>query len=548
MSRTVVVLSVLAMSTVLADIGTIDTVGGTIYEWQYEGPSLRRVVNSPGYGVHVTWMWSNETLGTQADRNFRYNFYDFATRRWVFSGLPPFMLWGENVFPERSGFGSIDADPVTNVAVIVCHTGSIFLAAARDVAPGAGSFEYCDGRPTMEGYLWPASAVGHNRTIHIHCLDDASRDNVWYGRVATWCNWDTALPVASRPATFPSNNIAASKVSEKVCLAWTICDRFPYHLMYRLSTDGGTNWQPGVDAGYPPAFGPDTGCSYYITSASPFYDREDRLHLVAEVMPVIRDTVWGWPNEIWHWCPDNVPAWNRVHRADADPRGRYDPGTDALLADVPSLGEDNDGNLFAAWEQFDTLNIDPLTDLMRADIWLGGSTDNGITWQPAVRITEPNTQSKRLPSIINLAIDGGAGPDSVVVLYLADSVAGAKAGSSPVGIWSFNPMIAQKVPVNLILTGISEPRQLPGKQQLSIVAQSPARQRVEMEYALPAAGEVTVRVFDAAGRRVATLASGRHAAGRHRVNWDAASASPGIYYITLRTAMGLLTGKTILAR
>jgi hypothetical protein len=42
MTRIAVVLSALAASTVIADIGTIDTVGGTIYEWQYEGPSLRR--------------------------------------------------------------------------------------------------------------------------------------------------------------------------------------------------------------------------------------------------------------------------------------------------------------------------------------------------------------------------------------------------------------------------------------------------------------------------------------------------------------------------
>jgi hypothetical protein len=555
MFRNVLAILVLVLvGTTAADIGIVDTVGGTIYEWQYEGPALRRVVNSPAYGVHVTWMWSNDTVGCIADRNFRYNFYDFATRRWVFNGVPPFMLWGTNVFQQRSGFGSIDADPLTGCAVISCHQGSepIHPCVARDVAPGAGTFEYCNGSPVLDGYMWPASAVGHNQTVHLHCIDDASRQSVWYSRTASWCNWDAPMSAASYPPCFPDNNIAASKVSDKVCLAWVQAEAFPCRLLYRVSTNGGDDWEPEVDLGYPPAYGPDTGCSYYITSASPFYDREDRLHFIVDVMPIIRDTGWLWPNELWHWCADNVTAWSRVHRADADPHGQYNPGADAMLADGPSLGEDSRGNMLAAWEQFDTLNVEPLTDLMRADIWVAGSSDDGNRWQPAVRITEPNTQSKRLPSIIDLAIDGGSDPDSVIVVYLADSVAGARAGSAPVGPWSFNPVIAHKIPVDLILSGMAEPRDgtvtsLTVPERLS-VAGSLARGSVRIHYSLPTAGHVRLQVFDAAGRRVAGLAAGRRAAGRHTVDWNAAAASPGVYYCTLRSERSLLTEKIILAR
>jgi len=154
---------------------------------------------------------------------------------------------------------------------------------------GAGIFEFCDGSPVLDGYLWPLIAVGQNRTIHMACVDDATRDNHWYTRAATWCNWDVPVLVTPIAPTFPSHNVSASKVSDKVCQMWIKCDRFPYSAYFRRSSDGGTTWGSIVDLGYPPAFGSDTACSYYITSSMPFYDRQDRLHIVVDVIPVIND-------------------------------------------------------------------------------------------------------------------------------------------------------------------------------------------------------------------------------------------------------------------
>jgi len=549
MSRTVIVLSVLAMSTVLADIGTIDTVGGTTYDWQYGGCAFRYIAHATGHGIHAVWMWSNETLGVNADRNFRYNLYDFSTRQWAWIDTHDFMLSGWGIFGQRAGYGNIDADPATGGLVATAQVGNIRPIVGRDIEFGAGIFEFCDGSPVLDGYLWPLIAVGQNRTIHMACVDDATRDNHWYTRVATWCNWDVPVLVTPIAPTFPSHNVSASKVSDKVCQMWIKCDMFPYSAYFRRSSDGGTTWGSIVDLGYPPAFGSDTACSYYITSSMPFYDRQDRLHIVVDVIPVINDTVFIAPVEIWHWCESNSPVWSRVHRADADPRGNWNPGINAAFACRPSIGEDTRGNLFVSWEQFDTTNVEPLENLLRGDIWLSGSPDNGQTWRPGMMISTQNTTSHRFPCMVDLAIPGGQDPDTVMVLYEDDSVAGFRAGSSPVGPWSHNPYIAHRVPVDLILSGVAEPRRNEaGSQILKLRVQNPTRQRVAIQYQLPAVGEASLRVFDAAGRCVATLAAGGHAAGRHGVNWDATSASPGIYYITLRTAMGLLTEKTILAR
>jgi hypothetical protein len=543
---------VLVLATVgLADGGVVDTVGGTCYDWQMGAQANRFIVNSRQHGVYVRWVYSNDTLGAQADRNIRTNFYDYATRRWLGSDTGDFMLFGWNVFTERSGLGNVDVDPVNGYGVFSCHQGSapVHPAVAREIEPGTGIFEYCDGSPMLDGYLWPLTAVSRNRTIHMHCIDDASRDATWYSRAATWCNWSTPILASDSWPTLMSQNIAASKVSDKVCLTWVTAENLPCRLLYRTSPDGGDNWDTLATLGYPPAFGPDTGCSYYITSGFPLYDSLDRLHIVVDVMPIIDDTVWGWPNEIWHWCAENNPQWSRVHRANADPRGQYSPGANALLACRSSIGEDHRGNLFVTWEQFDTLNIEPLTNLMRAGIWIAGSNDNGLTWQPATRLTSRDSSSYRFPCVMDMAMDGRPGPDSVVVFYEQDLVAGFKSGSSPVGPWTTNPIIAHKIPADEILSGVVEERpQAPARATDLDVAPNPARQRVAISYAVPQAGDVLLAVHDVSGRLVKTLVSGRQNAGRYSLSWDASDAAPGIYFCTLTAAGAATTRKLVRSR
>ena len=74
----------------------------------------------------------------------------------------------------------------------------------------------------------------------------------------------------------------------------------------------------------------------------------------------------------------------------------------------------------------------------------------------------------------------------------------------------------------------------------SSVALSPARPNpsegtVAMDLELPAAGDVSVDVYDMSGRRVASLAHGAMSAGRHTLRWDGRDARgaelpAGVYY------------------
>jgi len=539
-------------------VGTMDTVGGTIYDWVANGPTYRFVANSPALGVHVTWMYSNDTIPPQDDRNMRYNFYDYGTRAWNWID-PDYMVSGVNVFPQRAGFGNLDADPTNGAAIVSCHYFSnepdISPMVARDAVPGQALWEYADGAPVLGVCQWPPIAVGQDGTIHIFPISAETASPAYelrYSRIAAgnWPTFDQPLvPILPSPG-FPDHNIVASKVSNKVCLTWVNTAVAPESCYYSISSDGGTNWDPVTTLSFPPAYSasPDTGVTYWINSVSPFYDVQNRLHVIVNTLPIIGDSVWLYPSEIWHWCPDNTPEWSFLARADFDPRANPNPcGTNATMAGRAQLGEDSRGNLYAVWEQFDSTNTEPQTNLFRADIWMSGSNDNGVTWAPVTKIVEAGTNSLRFPSITDMAISGGDGADTLGILYQADQVAGFKAGSSPVGPWSNNAMIFQKVPADSIIPpGVAEGPSTPPKRFAVSASPSPASGRTVISYALPQSGDVSLIVYDAVGRPVQTLASGRHAAGHYSATWNAGNAAAGVYFYTLASGKTSVTRKLIL--
>jgi hypothetical protein len=70
---------------------------------------------------------------------------------------------------------------------------------------------------------------------------------------------------------------------------------------------------------------------------------------------------------------------------------------------------------------------------------------------------------------------------------------------------------------------------------------NPSSGPVTLRWSQPAEAEATLRIYDASGRMVAELASGRHAAGEHTVQWtsriqEGGSMSPGLYFARLELA------------
>ncbi len=529
-------------------IGVVDTIGGTTYDWQASGPALRMMVNSPDYGVHVLWMFSASDQTTFPDRNMRYNFYDYSARTWNWVD-PDFMQSGVNVFTERVGFGSLDRDPITDVAVASCHhaTGSLAPLVGRDMAPGAGIFEYCAGEPTLDNYAWPWVSVGMNGYYHLACIDYSTKNDLYWSRATTWCNWDQAvsIPPPQPQPNFPDHAITTSKAtgSEKVCIAWEFAEGAPDPGFYRISTDGGTSWDNPVEVPWPSAYGGDTATSYHISSLFPYIDMNDRLHFAANVMPYVGGQGYVIPAQLWHWCEDNSPNWTHIVTATCDPQNLQAPvGYNALYACRQSMGEDQNNNLFIVWEQFDSVNVEPgPPELLRADIWWTHSSDNGQSWAEGEKITDGGAVSHRFPFILDNITD------TVMVWYMIDQIAGFFIqGEGPA---TNNPIVVQKWE-NPYGAGVKEERQERLKIEACAVP-NPFSRTTRISYAVPHSGDVSLVVYDIAGRPVRSLVSGRSEPGRFTVVWDRRSdtgkkMAAGVYLYKLVLGTKRVTGKLIL--
>ena len=69
-----------------------------------------------------------------------------------------------------------------------------------------------------------------------------------------------------------------------------------------------------------------------------------------------------------------------------------------------------------------------------------------------------------------------------------------------------------------------------------------------MEFALPHAGFVTLRVYNLLGEEVATLIAGDHAAGSFRATWDASGLPSGVYFYRLMAGDYVQTKKALLMK
>jgi hypothetical protein len=82
---------------------------------------------------------------------------------------------------------------------------------------------------------------------------------------------------------------------------------------------------------------------------------------------------------------------------------------------------------------------------------------------------------------------------------------------------------------------VDEPREIPQKVALNQNYPNPFNPTTNIAYQLPAAADVTLKIYDVLGREIATLVDKRQQAGQHRVEFNAANQSSGVYFYQLET-------------
>jgi len=88
----------------------------------------------------------------------------------------------------------------------------------------------------------------------------------------------------------------------------------------------------------------------------------------------------------------------------------------------------------------------------------------------------------------------------------------------------------------------------PGSPALLRNYPNPFNPTTTIEYSVPKAVNLTVRIYDLLGRELATIASGRHEAGQHRARWDASGMPAGVYFARLAAEGYTRNAKMLLSR
>jgi hypothetical protein len=184
-----------------------------------------------------------------------------------------------------------------------------------------------------------------------------------------------------------------------------------------------------------------------------------------------------------------------------------------------------------------------LTSPVGGETWPVGSTRT-ITWTAS----DPSG----VASVdLQLSIDGGTSYPNAIASAIPNT------GSF---VWTAGPGATSQARVRVIAhDGLAQTttRSSPGNFTLSTtptavddggvafgldpVSPSPGRPPFAVRFGLPSAGPATVEVYDLAGRRVTTLATGVFGAGRHELAWSGEDASgaparDGVYFVRMRAA------------
>ncbi len=150
------------------------------------------------------------------------------------------------------------------------------------------------------------------------------------------------------------------------------------------------------------------------------------------------------------------------------------------------------------------VRVDSLTGDLYAGTYEGvyRSTDNGATW------VEFGT------GLPNAVVDGMAIRYSTHTLLV---------GTHGRGAWQINE-----------LTGVALPAEVPATFAVNQNYPNPFNPTTVISYRVPAAGLVTLRVYDILGREVATLVNARQSPGMHLVTFNAGGLASGVYFYQLK--------------
>jgi hypothetical protein len=181
---------------------------------------------------------------------------------------------------------------------------------------------------------------------------------------------------------------------------------------------------------------------------------------------------------------------------------------------------------------------------MATDIYYVYSGDGGNSWTDPAYLSGVANQSDMYVCLPKYFITDGAGNVTLDFIYLQDFVDGVSLFESIPGeaAWVYDR-------VELSVTGIEDfYDNVVDNFALAQNFPNPFNPSTNIAFALKQAADVSLEVFDVTGQKVATLVSGRQAAGDYNVVFDASNQASGVYFYKLTANNFTTTKKMVLMK
>ncbi|HEC77518.1 MAG TPA: T9SS type A sorting domain-containing protein [candidate division WOR-3 bacterium] len=514
-----------------------DQIGTTAYDYQASGSFGQRIMVDDYGQAHINWMWQDYPGQTMRYCAWNARFTNGS-------------YYGETQASNSwSGYVQLDitrdANPDNQRTVIAYHydAGSGFFSWI-DIDGGNlwGTWPNNPTTPGVADYIWPYVCAANNGNIIMATGDYNAETHHLFLTTDEGASWTAIIDIDS--CICLSQFLRASHNSDKVVFVNTsfITDSFvsgqlDNDVYYMLSTNGGATWGSRINVtNYQPS---DTVRAF--TDVNAIFDANDHLHIVWAGRMIINGNYYQASN-IFHW--DELS--NTIVKVNSPSNyytgewwitsGTADPGAWRMPADRPQLIYDptNPNDLYCLWLGNDDYSDTSANGYFNGEIYGAYSSDGGLTWTDYVNLTNTRTPGgasgacddedymTAYPRVVN---------DSIFVTYIEDKDAGSLPHGE--GVLTENPVRCWVFPTSMI--GVEEQNtELPGATTIAITPNPVGRVGV-LSYALARAGKINLRLYDASGRLVKSLAQGYQGAGSYTVRLSTAGLANGTYFVVLDT-------------
>lgn len=489
-----------------------DIIGTTAYDFQANGCFGQRLMVDDYENTHINWMKMDIAQSVRfCAWNARY-----------FDGT----YYGETQTSNSwSGYVQLDvtrdSNPDNQRTVICYHfnPGSGYYSWI-DIDAGNlhGSWPHDPKSPEINDYIWPYIAVANNNNIIMatgdrnanthHLLLSTNQGYVW----TPIADFDSCASLSQflRASRNPSSNkvvfVHTRYITDSIGGGPLDCD-----VWFRPSFDCGETWGPHMNLTNYQPYPVDSVRAYCNVNA--IFDHNDNLHIVW--CGCKKTDNFYEASKIFHWddVNDTITIVSSPSIYYTDPRGWWittasggDPGAWRRPADQPQLIVDPaNGWLYCLWHGNDDYYDYSAAGYFNGELYASYSTDNGITWQNYVNLT--NTRSPgaiagacmdedymtACPYVVN---------DSIHITYIEDKDSGSwphtegTLTENPVRYWVFHR--------NLI-TGIGE-EESRSPQYITPVLKihpNPFSKQTKIKFQAPnSKNQVTMNIYDATGKLV----------------------------------------------